>query len=126
MEDVLALYDRPYSVRDPVGCLDDRPVSLHAEVRPTRRTRPGHLAKRDNEYRRCGTANLFGVAEPKAGRHFACATRNRSAVAFARMVRTVVHAYPKARTIHLVLDTLNTHREKALTDHFGEREGHRL
>lgn len=126
MEDVLALYERPYSVREPVVCLDEKPVSLHADVRPARPARPGHLAKRDNEYRRCGTANIFGVVEPKAGRHFTCATPNRSAAAFARVVRTVVHAYPEARTIHLVLDNLNTHREKALTDHFGEREGHRL
>ena len=42
------------------------------------------------------------------------------------MVRTIGRAYPKARTIHLVLDNLNTHREKALTDHFGARDGLRL
>jgi len=126
MEDVLALYERPYNVHEPVVCLDEKPVSLHADVRAPRPARPGHVAKRDNEYRRCGTANIFGVVEPKAGRHFTCATPNRSAVAFARMVRTVVRAYPQARTIHLVLDNLNTHREKALTDHFGVGEGRRL
>ena len=37
-----------------------------------------------------------------------------------------IRAYPAARTIHLVLDNLNTHREKALTDAFGWREGQRL
>ena len=42
------------------------------------------------------------------------------------MVRAIVRAYPRARTIHLVVDNLNTHREKALTDTFGPREGHRL
>jgi transposase len=60
------------------------------------------------------------------GRHFTCATPNRSAAAFARMVRIVGEAYPNARTIHLVLDNLNTHREKALTDYFGWRVGRRL
>ncbi len=126
MEDVLALYERPYTVKEPVVCLDEKPVSLHAEVRAPHPVRPGHVAKRDNEYRRCGTANIFGVVEPKTGRHLTCATPNRSAAAFARMVRTVIRAYPSARTIHLVLDNLNTHREKALTDHFGHREGRRL
>lgn len=126
MEDVLALYERPYNANEPVVCLDEKPVSLHADVRAPRPARPGHLAKRDNEYRRCGTANIFGVVEPKAGRHFTCATPNRSAAAFARMVRTIVRAYPTARTIHLVLDNLNTHREKALTDACGQHEGHRL
>ena len=126
MEDVLALYERPYNAHEPVVCLDEKPVSLHADVRAPRPARPGQVAKRDNEYRRCGTANIFGVVEPKAGRHFTCATPNRSAAAFARMVRSVVRAYPEAHTIHLVLDNLNTHREKALTDCFGQPEGHRL
>ena len=126
MEDILALYERPYDPTQPVVCLDEKPVSLHADVRASRPARPGHVAKRDNEYRRCGTANIFGVVEPKAGRHFTCATPNRTAAAFARMVRRVIEAYPKARTIHLVLDNLNTHREQALLDHFGPVEGARL
>jgi len=126
MEDVLALYERPYDAKEPVVCLDEKPVSLHADVRAPRPARPGHVAQRDNEYRRCGTANIFGVVEPKTGRHFTCATPNRTAATFARMVRILVRAYPHARTLHLVLDNLNTHREKALTDAFGLREGRRL
>ena len=126
MEDVLALYERPYEPREPVLCLDEKPVSLHAEVRPPRAARPGHVAKRDNEYRRCGTANLFAIVEPKAGRHFTRATPDRSAAQFARAVQRIVGAYPKARVIHLVLDNLNIHCEKSLTDHFGCRRGRRL
>jgi hypothetical protein len=126
MEDLLALYERPYDEREPVICLDEKPVSLHAEVRPPRPSRPGHLAKRDNEYRRCGTANIFAVVEPQAGRHFTCATPDRSAVQFARVVRRVVAAYPRARTIHFVVDNLNIHCEKSLTDHFGRFVGRRL
>jgi DDE superfamily endonuclease len=79
MEDVLALYEKPYHSAEPVLCLDERPVCLHADVRPCRLMRPGHIAKRDNEYRRGGTANLFAVVEPKTGRHFTRATTNRSA-----------------------------------------------
>jgi hypothetical protein len=126
MEDLLALYERPYDAREPVVCLDEKPVSLHAEVRPPRPARPGHLAKRDNEYRRCGTANLFGVVEPKAGRHFTCATPDRSAAQFARVVQRVVAAYPRARTIHFVVDNLNIHCQKSLTDQFGRFLGRRL
>lgn len=126
MEDVLALYEKPYNAKEPVVCLDEKPVSLHAEVRPARPARPGHIAKRDSEYRRCGTANLFAVVEPKAGRHFTCATANRSARQFARVVRRVLAAYPTARTIHLVMDNLNIHCEKSLTDHWGRRLGRHL
>src|SRR2546427_8360408 len=36
--------------------------------------KPGKPAKQDNEYERCGTANVFAVVEPKSGRHFTTAT----------------------------------------------------
>ena len=42
------------------------------------------------------------------------------------MVRRVIEANPDARTIHLVLDHLNTHREKALLDHSEPVEGAQL
>ncbi len=126
MEDVLALYEKPRDPREPVVCLDEKPVSLHGDVRPGRPARPGHVAKRDNEYKRCGTANIFGVVEPKAGRHLTCATTDRSAIQFARMIRTVVTAYPGVLTIHLVMDNLNTHREASLTKAFGWRTARRL
>lgn len=126
MEDVLALYEKPYDPKEPVVCLDEKPVSLHAEVRPPRPARPGHVAKRDNEYERRGTANIFGIVEPKAGRHFTCATPNRSAAEFAQRIHTVVTAYLGTRTIHLVLDNLNIHCEKSLTDYYGKRTGRRL
>jgi hypothetical protein len=78
MEDVLAAYEKPYNPAEPAVCLDERPVSLHADVRAPIPAKPGKPAKQDNEYRRCGTANVFGVVEPKAGRHFTTATADRS------------------------------------------------
>jgi hypothetical protein len=123
MEDVLALYEKPYRSAEPVICLDEKPVSLHDNVRPDRPARPGHIAKRDNEYKRCGTANVFAVVEPKSGRHFTCATPNRSAAQFAQVVQRLVADYPFARKIHLVMDNLNIHCRKSLTDHLGAKEG---
>jgi DDE superfamily endonuclease len=123
MEDVLAVYEKPYDPAEPVVCLDEKPVSLHADVRAPIPAKPGKPAKQDNEYRRCGTANVFGVVEPKAGRHFTTATPDRSGAEFARMVGHVVEQYPAARTIHLVMDNLNTHCRKPLVDYFGEQEG---
>jgi hypothetical protein len=120
---VLALYERPYHTTEPVICLDEKPVSLHADVRPGRPARPGHIAKRDNEYKRCGTANIFAVVEPKAGRHFTYATPNRSAAHFAQVVQRLIAGYPFARKIHLVMDNLNIHCRKSLTDHLGAKEG---
>ena len=123
MEDVLALYEKPYQSAEPVVCLDEKPVSLHADLRPARPARPGHIAKRDNEYKRCGTANIFAVVEPKTGRHFNRVTPNRTAHQFARTIRYLAAAYPDARRIHLVMDNLNIHCRNSLTKCFGESEG---
>src|SRR3982751_4928622 len=65
MEDVLERYEQPYDPQQPVVCLDEKPVTLQAEVRPPSPAQPGREARRDNEYERCGTANVFCAVEPK-------------------------------------------------------------
>ena len=70
MEDVLETYERPYNPQEPVVCLDEKPITLHADCRPASPAKPGREARQDNEYERCGTANVFCAVEPKAGRHF--------------------------------------------------------
>ena len=119
MEDVLEVYERPYSPQEPVICVDEKPVTLHADVRPASPAVPGREARRDNEYERCGTANVFCAVGPKAGRHFTFATPDRSGFEFAQVAVTLAMAYPEAKTIHLVMDNLNIHRRKALSDVFG-------
>jgi hypothetical protein len=123
MEDVLGTYEQPYDPAEPVVCLDEKPISLHAEVRSPSAAKPGREARRDSEYARCGTANVFCAVEPKAGRHFTFATPDRSAVQFAQVVFDLALRYPAADTIHLVMDNLNIHRRKSLTDPLGEEFG---
>ncbi len=123
MEDVLGTYEQPYNPAEPVVCLDEKPVSLHAEVRPPSPAEPGREARRDSEYKRRGTANVFCAVEPKAGRHFTYATPDRSAVQFAGVAFDLAMRYPDATTIHLVMDNLNIHRRKSLTDLLGEETG---
>jgi len=119
MEDVLEVYERPYDPQEPVVCLDEKPITLHADLRPASPAAPGREARRDNEYERRGTANVFCAVEPKAGRHFTFPTPDRSGFEFARVAVELALAYPEARTIHLVMDNLNIHRQKALADVFG-------
>jgi hypothetical protein len=119
MEDVLEVYERPYDQQEPVVCLDEKPITLHADVRPASPAVPGREARRDNEYERCGTANVFCAVEPKAGRHFTFPTPDRSGFEFARVTVELALAYPEAKTIHLVMDNLNIHRQKTLADVFG-------
>jgi transposase len=123
MEDVLETYEQPYDPAEPVVCLDEKPVTLHADVRPPSPAAPGREARRDNEYERRGTANVFCVVEPKAGRHFTFPTPDRSAWEFARVTFELAFQYPHAKTIHLVMDNLNIHRRKSLTDLLGEEVG---
>src|SRR5437773_11655749 len=123
MENVLAVYEKPYDATEPVVCLDEKPISLHADVRPPQAATPGKIAKRDNEYKRCGTANVFCAVEPKAGRHFTKPTPTRSAAEFAQALESIVSSYPRAQTIHFVMDNLNIHGRKSLTDFFGEELG---
>ena len=123
MEDVLETYEQPYDPQEPVVCLDEKPVTLHADVRPASPAAPGREARRDNAYERCGTANVFCAVEPKAGRHFTFATPDRSAFEFAQVAFHLALAYPEAETIHRVMDNLNIHRHKSLTDLYGAEVG---
>ena len=123
MEDVLAIYEKPLSDKAPVVCVDEKPVVLHADVRPPRPMRPGRILRPDCEYERRGTANVFCGVGPKAGRHFIKPTSNRRSAEFADYLVEIVARYPEADTIHLVMDNLSSHNRKALVDRFGEKIG---
>jgi hypothetical protein len=123
MEDVLETYEKPYNPAEPVVCLDEKSVTLHADVRPASPAQPGREARRDSEYERRGTANVFCAVEPKAGRHFTFPTPNRSGFEFAQVAAQLVFQYPDAETIHLVMDNLSSHTRKSLTDLYGAEVG---
>jgi transposase len=125
MEELLTLYEKPLNSLEPVVCLDEKPVQCLDDKRRTVRVRNGSY-RRDYEYIRRGTANVFCAVEPKAGRHFTKVTPNRKKPAFARMLRDLTRAYPSARTIHLVMDNLSTHTKTALVETFGEEVGNEL
>jgi transposase len=123
MEDVLAVYEKPLSAREPVVCIDEKPVVLHEEVRPPMAMQPGRIARRDVEYRRCGTANVFCGVQPKAGRYFTKVTNDRSSPEFADYLLDVAARYSEADTIHLVMDNLSSHTRKAAVQRFGAEAG---
>jgi len=123
MEDVLETYEKPLNPKEPVICLDEKSVTLHDEVRPASPARPGREARQDSEYERCGTATVFCAVESKAGKHFTYATPDRSAFEFTRVVFDLAMRYPDAQTIHLVMDNLNSHTRKSLTDVLGNEVG---
>ena len=122
MDDVLKTYEKPYHPQEPVVCLDEKPIVLHRDLRPGTPSQPHHPGKRDYEYERCGTANVFCAVEPLAGRHFTWPTPNRCGKQFAKILKRLAHAYPNAKTIHLVMDNLSTHARSSLVRHVGPAE----
>ena len=123
MEDVLNLYKKEYNPLEPVICLDEKPVQLIKDARESIPGKSGSIKKRDYEYIRAGTANVFCIVEPKGGRHFTYVTKNRKGKEFAKVLNRIANHYPHADKIHLVMDNLNTHSQKSLTDFYGEKKG---
>src|SRR5262245_26012717 len=109
MEDVLNVLARPQDPREPVISLDERPVVLRGASRPGRPMRRGRIAREDYEYVRRGTANIYCIVEPKAGRHLTHATRDRKTPRFVSALQRVARRYRRARAIQLILENTNLH-----------------
>lgn len=123
MEDVLNLYEKPYDPQEPVICLDEKPVQLLKDKRLPIPGKPGSVRKKDYEYIRAGTANVFCIVEPKGGRHFTYVTKNRKGKEFAKVLYRLTKHYSHADKIHLVMDNLRTHSLKSVTDFYGIKKG---
>jgi len=127
MEDVLEVYTRPYDPQRPQVCVDETSKQLVAETREPIPATPGQPARVDYEYERQGTANLFMVFEPLAGRRQVKVTERRTAVDFAHLLQEMSdEQYPQAETIVLVMDNLNTHKLASLYEAFAPTEARRL
>ena len=127
MEDVLEVYQRPCDPKRPQVCLDEASKQLVAETRVPVPAAPGRPARADYEYERQGTANLFMVCEPLAGKRHVRVTERRTAIDFAETIRLLVDEwYPEAEKIVLVMDNLNTHKAASLYEAFAPAEARRL
>lgn len=127
MEDVLDVYARPYNANRPVVCVDEKPVPLISDSRERLTVQePGDVLKKDYEYVRNGSVNVFCGVEPKVGRYFNVVTETRTGCEFAKFLDKIERSYTQAEKIVLVMDNLSTHKEKHLIECFGEEEGKRL
>jgi transposase len=75
---------------------------------------------------RHGVAEVLLFCEPAAGRRGAWVTEHRTQIDFAQAMERVVHAYPEAEAIRVVLDNLNTHTLGALYEAFSPEKAHAL
>lgn len=133
MEDVLAVYQRPYDPHFPLVCLDEKGKELQAEV-PGRDALPAvpeqagaNCIRQDYEYQRAGSANLLVFSEPLRGWRKVVVSQERDAISFARHLRRLVDEdYPEAEKIVLVSDNLNIHGVWSLYDAFPAEEAFRI
>lgn len=127
MEDVLTEYEQPYDEAYPQVCLDEKLVTLHADVVDPLPLQPGQPERVDYEYKRMGTANLFVMVERLSGYRHVAVTQRRTAADYARQLQWLADVcYPHAQKIRLVQDNLNTHRLANLYLVFPPAEARRL
>ena len=127
MEDVLAVYERPYSAAFPVIVMDEKPLQLLADARAGTPAKPGQVAREDSEYVRHGTCSIFVWAEPLRGWRRAYAESTRTRTDWAHGVEHLLTSrYPDAEKVVLVMDNLNTHNIASLYQAFPPQKAYAL
>ena len=127
MEDVLAVYHRPYDPSYPVVCMDEKPYQLLSDSRHGLPVKPGKPARYDNEYIREGTCSIFVFTEPLTGWCYAKVSQRRTMKDWASQVKFLLEVYyPAAKKVVLVMDNLNTHTFASLYETFPADEAFKL
>ncbi|RZJ58157.1 MAG: IS630 family transposase [Hymenobacter sp.] len=129
MEDVLAVYERPYHPLFPVVCFDERPCVLHAQpveplppvpAQPAVEEQPakaGRPRRESSTYVRQGTACLLAAFEPGRGQRLVEVSARRTGADYCRFRQQLAAHYPQAEKIVLVQDNLNTHTDAVFYQH---------
>lgn len=119
MEDVLAVYEKPYDPTVPVLCMDEQPVQLVKEVKTPIAATKTHPRRVDYEYERAGVANVFMFAEPLAGWRDVAIRETKTKVDWAtEMARLLEGRYANCQRVIVVCDNLNTHTKGAFYEAF--------
>jgi len=127
MEDVLAVYARPYDKNRPVICMDEKPFQLLCDRREPLPMKQGVLLREDYEYSRNGTCSIFIFTEPLSGWRHAQAFPQRTKKDWAYRIRWLLdERYPGEEKIILVMDNLNTHAVSSLYEAFPPDAAFRL
>ena len=127
MEHILELYQKPYDLKRPMVCFDEKSFQLLAHITNSLGFKPGRASRQDYEYKRNGTRNLFIFVEPKAGSRHVLVTHHRTKQDFAFAMRYLVDViYPEAECIDVVMDNLNIHHYHSLVEFFGKKEADRI
>lgn len=124
MEDILAVYQRPFDFSVPVICMDEQPFSLIGEkYLPTDKQTSEH----DYEYTCTGKAEIFMFTEPLTGFRRISVCESKKGTDWAYQIRTLLEQdYPSAEKIILICDKYSAHSVGALYDAFESEHARRL
>jgi hypothetical protein len=126
LEQVLAWYRKPYDVRFPVLCYDERPCFLIGEKVRGLEMKSGQPVREHYEYEKNGSCNLLMTIEPLTGKRIADVFERRRKKEFAEHFKRVAEHYPEAEKIIVILDNLNTHNESSFYETFPAEEAFAL
>ena len=111
MEQVLAVYERPYDERFPVVCLDESPKQL---IEITQYRLADGTRMEDSEYVRRGVGEIYMAFEPLAGQRFVAVKDDHKAVTWVDVVANLVDGpYADCLKMTLVGDNLSAHKPSA-------------
>ena len=126
MEEVLDVYELDYNPQRPVICFDERPCQLIGDVLAPIPMEPGRVQRQDHHYKRNGTCCVMIAFEPLAGKRIVDVKERKTKKDYAKFMRKVEQAYPKAEKIILVQDNLNTHNPSSFYETFSPKSAFRL
>lgn len=127
MEAVLDVYQSAYNPNVPVVCIDEATKQLVKETLVPIPAERGQPERVDYEYERNGTANLFMVSEPMVGWRRVDVTKQRTALDYAHLLKTLVDVdYAQADKVIVIADNLNTHSPASLYKAFEPTEAQRI
>jgi hypothetical protein len=126
MEQILDVYERPYDIRYPVVCFDERPCQLLGNVLMPIPMKPGRIEHQDYHYTRHGTCVVLMAVEPLAGHRIIKVTERKTKKDYAEFMKTVASHYYSADKIVLVQDNLNTHNPSSFYEIYNPPEAFAL
>ncbi|MBV8869257.1 MAG: IS630 family transposase [Acetobacteraceae bacterium] len=126
IRDVVGLYLSPPE-RALALCVDEKPqIQAVERTAPVLPMRPGQPERRTHDYKRHGTLDLFAALDAKTGAAIGqCRPRHR-AQEFRAFLDEIDRSVPPDLEVHLVLDSLRTHKTGLIRDWLAKRPRHHL
>lgn len=123
MDDILALYTEPLPEGHELHNFDETPKQLLGTPHGVLPMSSGIPFRRDYEYERKGHRNIFVAVAPFSGTRTVEVSMRRTAKDTANFLwRYCMEEHVSAVHIELILDNLNTHKEKSLREQFGRKK----